>query len=85
MTMIYSRPGGMSQDERAKTLRRMGGGTIPNASGATQAAPQPLQGGHPPALSPDQAAVADSNRKLREAQAQALKQLQTQADKALLK
>jgi len=45
--MRYSRPGGMSQHERAKTLARLGGGKQPNASGATQEAPPILASSEP--------------------------------------
>lgn len=70
--MIHHRPGGMSQIDRAKTLRRLGGGTLPNASGARQEAPAILAGSEPsrelvkPVPTPEEiAAVAEANRKAR--------------------
>jgi cell division protein FtsN len=79
--MKYSTPQGMSTQERARTLRRLGGGTIPNASGATsalpsplidrEAVPAPLEPTEPlttPALTPEQQAVADANRVARQHQ-----------------
>lgn len=58
--------------ERTKTLRRLGGGTTPNASGARQEAPAILAGSEPsrelvkpvPTLE-EIAAVAEANRKAR--------------------
>lgn len=72
MTHTYSRPGGMSQLERAKTLRRLGGATVPNASGARAEAPAILASSEPsrelipPVLTPGEIeAVAEANRKAR--------------------
>ena len=73
--MIYSRPGGMSQSERAKTLRRLAGGTLPNASGATsQESPQALAASGVPSsplkLTPEQEATAEANRLARDEERQ---------------
>lgn len=72
MTHTYSRPGGMSQLERAKTLRRLGGATVPNASGARAEAPAILASSEPsrelipPVLTPEEIkVVAEANRKAR--------------------
>lgn len=72
--MKYSRPGGMSQNERAATIRRLSGGTTPNASGANQEAPPILHSSEPspaPKLTDEQAATAEANRQLRDAERQA--------------
>ena len=74
--MKYSRPGGMSHNERQATVKRLGGARLPNASGATQEAPAILAGSEPskelkqPELTPEEiAATAEANRQARAAQA----------------
>lgn len=73
--MVYSRPGGMTAHEMDKIRRRLGGGTVPNASGARQEAPAILAGSEPsrelvpPKLTPEEEAIAEANRKMRAAQA----------------
>lgn len=71
--MVYSRPGGMTEHERAKIRRRLGGGTVPNASGARAEAPAILAGSEPsrelipPKLTPEEEAIAEANRQARAA------------------
>lgn len=69
--MVYNRPGGMTEHERAKIRRRLGGGSVPNASGARGEAPAILAGSEPsrelvkPKLTPEEEAVAAANRAAR--------------------
>ncbi len=66
--MTYSRPGGMTEHEKAKIRRRLGGGQLPNASGARGEAPAILAGSTPsrelvqPKLTPEEEAIAEANR-----------------------
>lgn len=83
--MIHHRPGGMSPQERAKTLRRLGGGVTPNASGATQEAPAILASSEPsrelipPIPTPEEiAAVAEANRKAKADAGTTLREADTQ-------
>lgn len=69
--MVYNRPGGMTEHERAKIRRRLGGGSVPNASGARGEAPAILAGSEPsrelvkPKLTPEEEAIAAANRAAR--------------------
>lgn len=70
--MKYSRPGGMSQNERLATIKRLGGGVTPNASGArAEEAPAILAGSEPsrelqqPKLTLEEEAIAAANRQSR--------------------
>lgn len=70
--MKYSRPGGMSQNERLATIKRLGGGVTPNASGArAEEAPAILAGSEPsrelqqPKLTLEEEAIAEANRQSR--------------------
>lgn len=72
--MVYSRPGGMTEHEKAKIRRNMSGGRAPNASGARQQeAPAILAGSEPsrdlvpPKLTPEEEAIAEANRQARDA------------------
>jgi hypothetical protein len=74
MTHTYSRPGGITPREMDKIRRRLGGGTVPNASGARQEAPAILAGSEPsrelvpPVLTPEEIeATAEANRQARAA------------------